>query len=239
MDQDSSSEYKPEYKPSTHMPPEDNNNTEFTPPSHAEPPEHHNFHPHVSSMVSEPNPPAPGVPSHSMPITHDLVSPTPIPPAPTAVAGVTPQPVVKVLSPRGVEYVFMTIALLTAAIGLVYALLALVNGQTKFAVLYFPLSLLLVAVPVFSWLFLRLKQAELVDPAARLDASKRRSTQFIQIITFLVCFFTLISFLSIIFAKVSGSYTGSIFKVILDVLVILLVTGGILFYYWNDEHKAN
>jgi uncharacterized membrane protein len=133
----------------------------------------------------------------------------------------------------------MTIALVTGAVGLASALLAIVNGSYSFSVLYFPLSLLLVSVPVFSWLFLRLKHVEVLDPAARLDASKRRSTQFIQISSFFVCFFTLIGFLATVFAKLNGSYNGSIVKVILDVLVILVVAGGILFYYWRDEHKAN
>jgi len=179
--------------------------------------------------------------------TFQTANVSPVPPQPPAdtnafgfSAGSTmnPQAVVRVLSPRGVEYVFMTVALFTGAIGLATALLALVNGKTSFTVLYFPLSLLLVSVPVFSLFFLRLKQAEVDNPAAKYDPSKRRSTQFIQIISYLICFFTLIGLVAIIFDKVQGSYGGSIVKVILDVLVILLVAGGILFYYWNDEHKT-
>jgi hypothetical protein len=153
-------------------------------------------------------------------------------------ASVVPQPVVKVLSPRGVEYVFMTIALFTGAFGLGGALLSLVNGQVKFAVLAFPISLLVVALPTFAWLFLRLKKAELANPALRFDASKRRSTQFTQIAACLGCLFKLISFVAFIFAKLAGEFDGSIVKVILNVLVIEVVSGGILAYYWRDEHQA-
>lgn len=175
---------------------------------------------------------------------HGFAAATPAPePAPagqqadTNQNGVRPQPVVHVLSPRGVEYVFLTIALFTAAIGLTSVLLSLVNGKTDFAVLSFPVATLLVAVPVFAWLFLRLKQAELANPSLQLDASKRRSTQFTQIVSFLVVFFTMIGFLTAIFAKISGQYEGSMVKLFLDVLVILTVAGGILAYYWRDEHN--
>lgn len=150
---------------------------------------------------------------------------------------IVPQPVVQVLSPRGVEYVFMAIALVTGALGLISALLSLVNGETGFDILAFPLALLLVSVPVFAWLFLRLKNAELANPALKLDASKRRTTQSIQILSFLAVFFTLIGFVSIIMAKIGGHYDGSLVKVFLNIIVILLVSGGILFYYWRDEHK--
>jgi hypothetical protein len=228
MEHNSPSDYnEPENQAPQFTPPEGVPPQVPLPAAHFQPPhEQHGFHPHHIT------PPSPAMPNHMPP------APNPTPASSTP-GGVIPQPVVRVLSPRGVEYVFMAIALVTGAIGLVSALLALVNGNHSFSVLYFPLALLLVAVPVFSGLFLRLKQAELLDPTARLDASKRRTTQFLQIGSFLICFFTLIGFLAIVFAKLSGSYSGSLVKVILDAAVILVVTGGILFYYWNDEHKVN
>lgn len=157
----------------------------------------------------------------------------------SGVVDVKPQPVVHVLSPRGVEYVFLTIALFTGTVGLITALVSLANGQFGFDVLSFPVSLLIVAVPVFSWLFLRLKKAELRDPSLALDASKRRSTQVIQIVMFMVCFFTLIGFVGTVMASMSGALSTSLVKIVLDVLSILVVAGGILFYYWRDEHKSN
>jgi divalent metal cation (Fe/Co/Zn/Cd) transporter len=147
-------------------------------------------------------------------------------------------PVVQVLSPRGVEYVFLTINLFTAAAGLISVLLALVNGKADFNVLAFPVALLVVSVPLFALLFLRLKKAELRDPSLRADASKRRSTQFTQVVAYLVVFFSLIGFVTAGFAKASGDFKGSFLKLCLDVLVLVVVAGGILAYYWWDEHKA-
>lgn len=156
---------------------------------------------------------------------------------PSSVPGqVNPSPVVKVLSPMGVEYVFMTISLFTAAGGLTAALLALVNGKTSFDVLAFPTALLVVSVPVFAVLFLHAKRHELRDPVLRQDPSKRRSTQFTQIVSFLVCLFTLIGLVSAIFMKLGGQSNQSLGKTALDCLVLIVVFGGMLAYYWRDEH---
>jgi hypothetical protein len=171
---------------------------------------------------------------------------TPIEPAviarrdttPAATFGVNPQPVVQVLSPRGVEYVFLTISLFTAAIGLTSGLLASLNGQIKYTTLSFPSALLIVGLPIFGWLFLRLKKAELREPSAALDASKRRSTQSIQIITFVVTLFSLIGLVAAIFAKMGGQLSTSLGKIVLDILVLLIIFGGILAYYWHDEHRG-
>ncbi len=166
---------------------------------------------------------------------------TMVPEEPTAVpppSDVLSQPVVRVLSPRGVEYVFMTIALFTVAFALGGVLISLVNGQFSFSVLSFPAATLVVAVPVFSMLFLRLKQSEINDPSLRFEASKRRSTQFTQIVSFVVSFFTLIGFVSLVFAKLAGEYHGSIIKLLFDTLVVLLIAGGLLVYYWRDEHQT-
>ncbi|MFZ1248746.1 MAG: hypothetical protein WAQ24_00290 [Candidatus Saccharimonadales bacterium] len=151
---------------------------------------------------------------------------------------VAPQAVVEVLSPRGIEYVFMTICLFMAAGGILSVLIALVNGKMEFPVLGFPVATVLVSGPLFAYLFLRLKKAELAEPQLRQDPSKRRSTQWTQIVTFLTCVFTLVGFVSTLFAKMAGQYSGSLLKVFLNVLVILLVAGGILAYYWFDEHKV-
>lgn len=244
MDHDSPSDYQesedqqPQFTPPEGVTDVPSPVSPFRPP-HGHHDEHHGFHPHhVPPPPTQPIPPVPLAPEPLPTHGSSAYGYTPSPAA-SVPTGLIPQPVVRVLSPRGVEYVFMAIALVTGAIGLVSALLALVNGNHSFSVLYFPLALLVVAVPVFSALFLRLKQAELLDPSARLDASKRRTTQFLQIGSFVICFFTLIGFLATIFSKLSGNYSGSIVKVVLDVAVILLIAGGILYYYWNDEHKVS
>lgn len=148
-----------------------------------------------------------------------------------------PQAVVQVLSPRGVEYVFLTISLFTAAFGLASALISTVNGQFGYATLSFPVALLLVGLPVFAALFLRLKKAELNNPDLALDPSKRRSTQVTQVICFVICLFSLIGLVVAIFSKIGGQLHTSVGKILLDVGVLLLVFGAILFYYWRDEHQ--
>lgn len=190
-----------------------------------------------SSIYPEPTPELP-----YEPITVPSISSSPTgSPEPTlsqpSSTDVAPIAVVRVLSPRGVEYVFMTIALYFSAIGLGATIISLLNGATSFSVLAYPTAILIVSVPIFAFFFLRLKKSELYNPNLKLDPSKRRSTQFIQISSFVITFLTLIGLVSGIFAKMSGSYSGSIVKLILDALVILIISGGILFYYWHDEHK--
>lgn len=148
-----------------------------------------------------------------------------------------PMPVVKVLSPVGVEYVFLTLTLLVGAGSLVGALLSLVNGHADFSALAFPVAALVVTLPIFALLFLRLKKLELRNPAIRFDASKRRSTQFMQIVSFVISLLTLISFVYAVFAKLGGQTNLSIGKAALDALCVLVVTVGILSYYWYDEHR--
>lgn len=147
-------------------------------------------------------------------------------------------PVVRVLSPMGVEYVFLTVTLFIGAGSLMGTLLLLVNGATEFSALSFPVAALIVCVPLFAFLFLRLKKMEVRDPSLRFDASKRRSTQFTQIVAFIVSIFTLIGLVFTLFAKMGGDSTVSIGKALLDTLCVLVVAGGVLAYYWLDEHKS-
>ena len=173
----------------------------------------------------------------SQPVT---ASPPPAPvsqPLAMASDGVRPVPVVRVLSPFGIEYVFMTICLFAGAIALIAALISLVNGKTDFSVLALPAAVLLVTVPVFGFFFLRLKKLELDRPELKLDPSKRRSTQATQIVAFLTVLFTLIGFIFDIFMKIGGQGGPTVVKAGLDGLCLLVVAGGILYYYWRDEHK--
>jgi hypothetical protein len=36
-----------------------------------------------------------------------------------------------------------------------------------------------------------------------------------------------------------GQLGTSLGKIVLDILVLLIIFGGILAYYWHDEHKGN
>ena len=161
----------------------------------------------------------------------------PLPP-PDTNAEVMPVAVVQVVSTRGVEYAMLTLALWLGALSLLGVLLSLINGGRSAEVLAFPASVLVVCLPVFSFFFLRLKKAELQSPDLKLDPSKRRLTQFTQLIAFAVCLFTLIAFVYFLISTISGTAGTSIMKAIFDVIAVLFVAGGILAYYWFDEHKT-
>lgn len=149
-----------------------------------------------------------------------------------------PVPVVKVLSVRGVEYLMMSIALWVGAFTFVGLILSLINGGTGFDVLAFPISALVVSVGIFAFFFLRLKKLELQNPRLRFDPSKRRLSQITQVLAYLAVFVSLIGVLYSIIAKVGGSLNTSLWKIVLDFLIVLAVAGGILYYYWRDEHRG-
>lgn len=158
--------------------------------------------------------------------------------SPTENQGQTaPLAVVEVVSVRGVEYAMMTLTLWVGSFSLLGVLLSLINGSTTFGVLAFPASSLIVCLPVFGFFFLRLKKAELMNPSLKLDPSKRRFTQFTQLVAFAACLFTLIAFVFYILTKISGEGGTSAVKATLDVAAVLAVAGGILAYYWIDEHR--
>lgn len=174
------------------------------------------------------------------------VPPTPIAPEPqqqqplhTQGNPINPVPVVNVLSTRGVEYAFLTISLFVFASSLIGILLVLVNGAFNFAALSFPISALLISLPVFAFFFLRLKKLELQNPERKLDPSKRRWTQFTQIVAFIVTLFTLVGVVFGVMSRIGGMGAGvSIGKILLNGLCIIVVSGGILAYYWFDEHRG-
>lgn len=177
-------------------------------------------------------PPMPAADSNQAPSFHPSTPPATTPFDQT----VQSQPVVKVLSPFGIEYVFLALSLFFGAGGLIAALLILVNGAASFSALAFPAAMLLVTLPVFAFLFLRLKKLEMRMPHLRLDASKRRTTQLIQIVSFITVIISLISFVYAVFAKMAGQSGTSVGKVTLDTLCFVVVAGGVLAYYWRQEH---
>lgn len=148
-----------------------------------------------------------------------------------------PLAVVKVLSVRGVEYGMMTIALWVAASSLAGAILNLVNGGGGFDAVVVPVSALVICLPIFGVLFLRLKKAELRDPNLRKDPSKRRWSQTTQFLAYISLLINLIYFVYTLLQKASGNKGPSIGKSLINLVVIMAVAGGILAYYWFDEHR--
>lgn len=177
----------------------------------------------------------PEAPAQSVPPPLSQAVPT-IPPPTSAPS--EPVAVIRVLSVRGVEYAMMTIALWFAASGLAWVLLNVLNGSGNFNFLVVPLSVLITSLPFFAFLFIRLKRAEMANPALRLEPSKRRLSQLTQIVAFLALLINITVFVYNILKKINHTSGQSIGKSALNLLVILVIAGGILVYYWFDEHRV-
>lgn len=149
-----------------------------------------------------------------------------------------PMPVVRVLSVRGVEYGMMTIALWVAATTAAWIALNFLNGSGNFDNVVVPVSSLVICLPVFGLLFLRLKRAELAEPSLKLDPSKRRWSQSTQFLAFIGLLINFIYFVYVLLQHASGGKGPTIGKSLLSLAVVTVIAGGILAYYWHDEHRA-
>lgn len=155
--------------------------------------------------------------------------------------------VVKVFSTRGVEYYFMLIALAVSATALGTLLISIAeeilgDSRSTFdpSVMAFTASALIVSFPIFAFLFLRLKKAELLNPRLRLDQSRRRMVQIALIVSFVVGLFSTIGYL---FTLLAAAFGGSDYEVanvglmIADLIITLGIVGGIFTYFWLDSHR--
>lgn len=155
--------------------------------------------------------------------------------------------VVKVFSTRGVEYYFMLIALAISAAALSTLLFSIAdellgNGRSTFdtGIIAFTASALIVAFPVFAFLFLRLKKAELENPQLRLDQSRRRMVQIALIVSFIIGIFSTIGYL---FTLLAAAFGGSDYEIsdvglmITDFVITVAIVGGIFVYFWLDSHR--
>jgi hypothetical protein len=197
----------------------------------------HELHPHMPKMPEPESAPQQHSFMHSP--LHSSPPPPPIEerPALTSIGGQS-VPVVKVLSIRGVEYAMMTIALWVTASSLGWILLNVINGSAGFDFVVVPTSALIICLPIFAALFLRLKKAEIANPELRLESSKRRLSQWTQILAFLAIIINCITFVYEILQKFGSDSKISLPKSFASLVVILVIAGGLLFYYWRDEHNA-
>lgn len=137
---------------------------------------------------------------------------------------------------RGVEYIFLTIALLTAASSLMVVLInwidgSFLNGQSDFYTISFPASALIISLPVFALLLMDVRRAESRQAGLRSNPYKKWSALFVRIVAFTTCFFTLIGMVYGIFTHAGGESEGSLSILFVNTAVILVVAGGILAYY--------
>jgi len=157
-----------------------------------------------------------------------------------------PIAVVKSYSNQGFEYfiLFFSMWIVAGSLGfivtdLIASWLNHSSGGTIGKVAFsFAAAAVIVTLPIYSVLFLRLKRAELKNPQLRYDNSRRRAIQLTLIVTFVIGVSDLISYL---FVLLNGSNTGfeSVSRItsFLDMLVTLVFAGGIFAYYWIDLHK--
>lgn len=156
--------------------------------------------------------------------------------------------VVKVFSTRGVEYYFMLITLAVSAGALGTLLLSIADiifsdSSSTFdatGIMAFTAAALIVSFPIFAFLFLRLKKAELLNPGLRQDQSRRRMVQIALIVSFLVGLFSTISYLFVLLAAAFGGSDYEVADVglmIADFVITIAIAGGIFVYFWLDSHR--
>jgi hypothetical protein len=163
-----------------------------------------------------------------------------------------PISVVQNLSTRGFEYSIMFVSLLVSAFSLGLILHQFVNGvftepiTTEYAYsgseggeYAFPATLLLVTLPIFVYMFLRLKRAELDDPALRKDPSRKRMSHFTQFLAFAFGVGYIVYFLyTLLSGSTDSNGAGSVAESFFHMLITLGIAGTIFGYFWNDEHRA-
>ncbi|HSX01190.1 MAG TPA: DUF5671 domain-containing protein, partial [Candidatus Saccharimonas sp.] len=111
------------------------------------------------------------------------------------------------------------------------------NGITAYAS-----PALIVALPIFAILFLRLKKAEDAEPAIRSDPSRRHAIQLLLIVAFAWGIGRLIVYIySLLNGNGADSYLGSNITAplgnFLHTLITVTIAGGLFAYYWIDEHR--
>ena len=151
--------------------------------------------------------------------------------------GITrPLATVRVLSPRGLEYLLMHIALWFGALGLIALLVALIGGQFNLSSIGIHLAVVLGSFPVFALLFLRLKSAEISNPTLKSDSSRRRLNQITATVSFVM---SLSSIIGLIFSllQVAAGNDFPVGRSLAQIGVVCLVSLGMLVYFWRDETR--
>ena len=159
-----------------------------------------------------------------------------------------PIAVVSNFTTRGLEYIIMFIALGVTAISLGLVLHSLVDGlmgstdSLYEGVVSYATSALVVGLPVFAILFLRLKKAELADSSLYHDPSRKHAVQLTLVITFIIGIGKVISYVYSLLNAGNGSVSAygtnpNVGGNLVHTLITLGIAGGIFTYYWYDSHR--
>ena len=165
---------------------------------------------------------------------------------PAGLQNASPIAVIQQRTTKGLEYTIMFLALGITAISLGQLLHSLVDSSfganSSSGLSTYASSAILVALPIFAILFLRLKKAENANPTIRTDASRRHAVQLTLIVTFIWGIFRLTTYVySLLNGGGGDSYLGtdntSGVANFLHTITTLVIAGGIFAYYWIDEHR--
>ncbi len=193
-------------------------------------------------------------------------SEVPAPPPPPAgpvvspiAAGGQPAPVAVVqnFTTTGLEYIIMFISLWVTATSIGFLAHEMVNNalandtSNTYSFAGFDqmsVAALIVSLPIFTILFLRLKKRENNDASIKNDPSRKKAVQLTLIVTFLTGLLNVIGYIyGLLTPATSGtsdyigigaSTQGGIIN-LAHTLITLLIAGGIFAYYWHDEHKKD
>ncbi len=175
------------------------------------------------------------------------------PPPPPAAAAPTAAPVavVQTYTTKGLEYIIMFISLWVTASSIAFLLHNIVNMAFGNADIYgdtapIATASLIVALPIFSILFVRLKKAEKENPEIMNDPSRKRAVQLTLVITFIVGIWNIIWYL---YSFLNGgspvdTYSSSETSLnpvgdLIHTLISVSIAGSIFAYYWREEHRKN
>ncbi|HLG91228.1 MAG TPA: DUF5671 domain-containing protein [Candidatus Saccharimonadales bacterium] len=159
-----------------------------------------------------------------------------------------PVHVIQNLSTRGFEYSIMFVSLWASAIGLAGLLNSLAgsylgsnssDGYASGGLDAFWITVLVVFAPIFAFMLLRLKKAELLNPALLKDPSRKRLSHITQFATFITGAIYLIYFVYSLMSGDIGTEGGmTVSELIAHLIITFAVVGAIFFYYWREEHRG-
>ncbi len=156
-----------------------------------------------------------------------------------------PDHLVKVVpfrSTAGLEYLIMFISLWAVAMSLAAVLHSLVDGLLNASgsfydtIATFSQAALLVSLPVFAFLFLRLKKTELAKPEIRRDTNRKNAVQLTLLVTFIIGLGKTIFYIYSLLNSGNGQ-NGSVLGNLLHTIITVGISGAIFVYYWVDDHR--
>ncbi len=159
-----------------------------------------------------------------------------------------PIAVVQQRTTRGLEYTIMFLAMGVTAISLGALLHHIVDnsfnaGSSDSTFASYAAAALIVSLPIFALLFLRLRRAEMSETALRDDPSRRHAVQITLVVAFLWGLFRLVTYIySLLSGADSSGYSSNVSAPtgnLLHMLITVCIAGLIFTYYWVDEHHRD